>query len=121
MIRLYSITNPGGATYRIGPGTGSGILPDPNGGSRKAVNGTVVEVEAVAKGEKINDRWLLLSKVDPLTGKPWLYKGQETRVYIALYVGGTTYADPLETEASEDGKTYADGVHDAIKAIQALL
>lgn len=124
-MRLYSVTNPGGATYRIGPSTSAGVIPDQqNGGARKATNGTVVEVEAVSKGDKPNDRWLLLSRFDPANGKPWQYQGKEVRVYIALYVSGTAYADPLEVEVPSSGKTYQDGREEAkaeaVRAIQAL-
>jgi hypothetical protein len=112
---IYSITNPQGATIRIGSTTGAGIL-------RKAPLGSKFRVSGVIKTDAGRNRWLLLDEIDPETGNPWRYQGAEVSAYIALYHNGTTYAVPVESEGEpETPGTYSQGYNDGWNAHYAAV
>lgn len=94
IYREYSVENQQGANLRIGPATSAGILTD-----RKATQGTKLSVTGIVKTNAGRDRWLLLTEIDPKTQEVWRYNGQETSVYVALYVNGTHYCKPVESSA----------------------
>lgn len=86
--KRLAVTNPKGATVRIGIGTGAGAI-------RAAKPGEVFEYDSLVPQD--GDTWALLTSFDPKIGKPWRYGKDLVKAYVAVNVNDVQYVEFLAT------------------------